>query len=32
LRTASPPGNAAAAFLRDTLGPSVLHDRLTQPL
>lgn len=23
---------AAAAFLRDTLGPSVLHDRLTQPL
>jgi Flp pilus assembly protein TadD len=24
--------DAAAAFLRDTLGPSVLHDRLTQPL
>lgn len=23
---------AAAAFLRDTLGPSVLHERLTQPL
>jgi tetratricopeptide (TPR) repeat protein len=24
--------DAAAAFLRDTLGPSVLHDRLTHPL
>jgi tetratricopeptide (TPR) repeat protein len=24
--------DAAAAFLRDTVGPSVLHDRLTQPL
>lgn len=25
-------GEAAGAFLRDTLAPSVLHDRLTQPL
>jgi tetratricopeptide (TPR) repeat protein len=24
--------DAAATFLRDTIGPSVLHDRLTQPL
>jgi tetratricopeptide (TPR) repeat protein len=24
--------DAAAAFLRETVGPSVLHDRLTQPL
>lgn len=24
--------DAAAAFLRDTMGPSVLHERLTQPL
>jgi Flp pilus assembly protein TadD len=24
--------SAAAAFLRDSLGPSILHDRLTQPL
>jgi protein O-GlcNAc transferase len=25
-------GEAAAAFLRETLGPSILHERLTQPL
>jgi tetratricopeptide (TPR) repeat protein len=25
-------GASAATFLRDTVGPSILHDRLTQPL